>query len=175
MMDELFAAIRALKVEIEQIKTSFGNAVHVGPVAVIDAEKGYRIRLGGTDEEPYLSPWYPHPETGKSSVPLKVGQVVGRVNHGGDPRLGFLLRGGYSDGHPSPNQNMAANVFEDAGVRIEVADGALVITVGGVTHRISGDGIATTGGEITHDEKNVGSTHVHGGVTPGGAETAGPH
>ncbi|MCB8835941.1 baseplate assembly protein [Aurantimonas sp. VKM B-3413] len=128
MIGALVADMNALKVELEQLKTLFGNAVHVGPVAALDAEKGYRIRLGGTDDEPYLSPWYPHPETGKTSVPLKMGQVVGRVNHAGDPRIGFLLRGGYSDEHPTPNQNMQANVFHDAGVRIEVVDNKLKVT-----------------------------------------------
>lgn len=123
-----FAAINAIKAEIEQLKTVFGNALTVGPVAVVDAEKGYRIRLGGTDDDPYLSSWHPHPETGKTSIPLKVGQVVGRMNHAGDPRLGFLLRAGYSDGHPSPNTNMSANVFADAGVRLEVVGGALKVT-----------------------------------------------
>src|SRR5690606_40881603 len=47
-----------------------------GPVEMIDAQKGYRLRLGGSDEKPFLSPWYPHPETGKTSVPLKKGQIV---------------------------------------------------------------------------------------------------
>jgi len=95
---------------------------------VIDAEKGYRLRLGGTDAEPHLSPFYPHPETGKTSVPLKKGQIVGVINPSGDPRQGLVFRGGYSDANPSPNQDMDANVFDDAGVRLKIKDGALVIT-----------------------------------------------
>jgi hypothetical protein len=132
----------------------------------------------------------PHPETGKTSVPLKVGQVVGFMSPTGDPQQGFLVRGGYSDGHKSPNEDMEANVFEDAGVRVAVAAGKLVITIdamtftlsgeglrtliGGVEHQVTGDGVATTGGAITHDEKNIGSSHIHGGVAKGGAFTNPP-
>lgn len=35
--------------------------------------------------------------------------------------------------------------------------------------------VAITGASLTHNGTNVGSSHVHGGITPGGADTAGPH
>ncbi len=161
----------SLLLDVEMLKTAFGNSLKVGPVEVIDAQKGYRLRLGGTDTDPFLSPWYPHPETGKTSIPLKKGQIVGVVNPSGDPRQGLMFRGGYSDGNPSPNDNMAANVFEDAGVRVSVADGALVVEAGGVTFRFSGEGYEQTGGKKLHDGKNVGATHRHGGVIEGGDDT----
>lgn len=161
----------ALRADLEFLKSAFGNALKVGPVEVIDAEKGYRLKLGGTDDDPFLSPFYPHPETGKTSVPLKKGQIVGVINPSGDPRQGVMFRGGYSDEHSSPNGDMEANVFEDAGVRVTVADGALVIVAGGVTMTISGVGVSITGGRVEHDGKNIGSSHVHGGVVPGGADT----
>lgn len=160
-----------MRLDIEMLKTAFGNSLKVGPVEVIDAQKGYRLRLGGTDEEPFLSPWHPHPETGKTSLPLKKGQIVGVVNPSGDPRQGLMFRGGYSDKNPSPNADMAANVFEDAGVRVSVADGALVIEVGAVSFRFSGQGFDQTGGKKTHDGKDVGATHRHGGVIKGGDDT----
>ncbi|KKX24315.1 baseplate assembly protein GpV [Rhizobium sp. LC145] len=164
----------AMRLDIEMLKTAFGNSLKVGPVEVIDAKKGYRLRLGGTDDEPFLSPWYPHPETGKTSIPLKKGQVVGVVNPSGDPRQGLMFRGGYSDDNPSPNDNMGANVFEDAGVRVSVAEGALTIEAGGVTFRFSGDGFEQAGGKQTHNGHDVGSTHVHGGVVRGGEYTSVP-
>jgi len=180
-----------LRAEIESLRTIVSNLLRPGTVSEVDKAKGYRLQLGKDGEgKPYLSPWLPHPETGKTSVPLKVGQIVGLMSPTGDPQQGFLLRGGYSDGHKSPNENMDANVFEDAGVRIEVAAGKLTISAGGLTHTISsdgvttqvggvghtvsGDGVATTGGAITHDEKNIGSSHRHGGVARGGALTDPP-
>jgi len=161
----------AMRLDIEMLKTAFGNSLKVGPVEVIDAQKGYRLRLGGTDDNPFLSPWYPHPETGKTSVPLKKGQVVGVINPTGDPRQGVMFRGGYSEANPSPNENMDANVFEDAGIRISVADGALTIKGGGTTFRFSADGFFQTGGEQRHDGRNVGSSHVHGGIRVGDQKT----
>lgn len=119
----------ALSADVEALKNAFGRAIRVGPVALVDKEKGYRLKLGeAPDGQPFLSPWYPHPETGKTSVPLKVGQVVGVINPAGDPRQGVLIRGGYSDGQPSPNEDMEANVFEDANVRVEVSGGVVRVT-----------------------------------------------
>jgi len=126
----MFAELVGMKADLEMLKSAFGNALKVGPVEVVDAQKGYRLRLGGTDEEPYLSPFYLHPETGKTSVPLKKGQIVGVMNPSGDPRQGLVFRAGYSNANPSPNNDMEANVFEDAEVRIEVKGGVLHITAG---------------------------------------------
>lgn len=163
-----------MRTDIEALKSAFGHALRVGVVALIDPSKGYRLNLGAGEDGPVLSPWLPHPETGKTSVPLKTGQVVGILSPAGDLRQGLVLRGGYSDANESPNDNMDANVFEDAGVRVTVADGALVIKVGPVTHKISADGVDTTGGHVRHNETNIGDTHVHGGVIAGGSNTAGP-
>ncbi|MBN9033741.1 MAG: baseplate assembly protein [Rhizobiales bacterium 63-7] len=170
----MIAEFLAMRLDVEMLKTAFGNSLKVGPVEVVDAEKGYRLRLGGTDAEPFLSPFYPHPETGKTSIPLKKGQIVGVINPSGDPRQGVMFRGGYSDENASPNSDMAANVFADAGVRITVAAGALTIEADGVSVVINGSGLSVSGGRVEHDGKNIGSSHVHGGIVPGGGLTQPP-
>lgn len=157
----------ALRLDVEAIKTAFGNMATVGPVEEIDAEKGYRLKLGEEDGEPYLSPWFPHPETGKTSVPLKKGQIVGNINPTGDPRQGFLVRGGYSEENSSPNQNMEANVFKDAGVTMTVVDGKLIID--------APNGVFITGDRVDHAGKNIGKDHTHGGIMPGPSNTAIPN
>jgi phage gp45-like len=43
--------------------------------------------------------------------------------------------------------------------------------VGGVTMILTGDGLAITGGRVTHDGRSIGSDHIHGGVVPGGGTT----
>jgi phage baseplate assembly protein gpV len=183
--------VAELRAEVEALRTLVANMVRVGPVEEIDAEKGYRLKLGqSADGEAYLSPWLPHPETGKTSVPLKKGQIVGLLAPTGDPQQGFMVRGGYSDEHSTPNADMEANVFEDAGVRVVIAGGKLTATVGDATltistaglriqvgdvdHLIGSGGVTTTGGLIKHDDKNIGSVHVHSGVAKGGANTNGP-
>ncbi len=179
-VDQLADQIAGLVAEIETIKSALSEMVQVGVVSKTDAKKGYRIELGKDDEDkPLLSPWLPHPETGKTSVPLKKGQTVGILNVSGDPRQGIISRHGYSKGHETPNQDMEANVFEDAGVRVEIKGGVLKITadtsveieIGGVNHTISGDGVITDGGEIRHNSKDIGDTHKHensGGPNVGG-------
>ncbi len=138
----------ALRLEVEQLRTVIARMIQVGPVHEVDAGKGYRLKLGEDEDGPVLSPWYPHPETGKTSIPLKVGQIVGAMNPTGDPRQGLLFRGGYSDAHASPNDDMDANVFEDAGVRITVAGGGLVITANGhVTVNASSVSLGGEGGK----------------------------
>lgn len=172
----MWGELLGMKADIEQLKTAFGNSLKVGPVEEIDATKGYRLKLGeDADGAPWLSPWLPHPETGKTSVPLKKGQIVGVMSPTGDMRQGLVFRAGYSAENKSPNEDMSANVFEDAGVRIEVADGAVTVTAGSVTLTVSGDGVAISGGQVTHNGKNIGDTHVHGGVERGGVDTFGPH
>jgi phage baseplate assembly protein gpV len=171
----MIGEILSLKADLDHLKTAFGNALKIGAVQEIDGAKGYRLKLGeGPDGEPFLSPWMPHPETGKSSIPLKKGQIVGVINPNGDMRQGLVFRGGYSDEHKSPNEDMEVNVFEDAGVRIQLAAGALSISVDGVTIVVSGAGLSVTGGRVEHDGRNIGSDHVHGGVEKGGALTAPP-
>ena len=157
----------AMSADLAMLKTAFGNSLKVGPIEEVDAVKGYRIKLGEANGTPFLSPWQPHPESGKTSVPLKKGDIVGIVSPSGDMRQGVMFRAGYSGPRPSPNDDVNANVFEDAGVRVTVADGALAIIVGGVTFRFSGDGFFQTGGRQEHDGKNVGSDHGHVSAPPG--------
>ena len=47
----------------------------------------------------------------------------------------------------------------------------MTITAGGVSVEVSNAGVAITGGKVTHQARNIGSTHIHGGVVPGGGLT----
>lgn len=153
--------IVGMRADIEMLKTAFGNALKVGPVEEIDAQKGYRLKLGDGASGPFLSPWLPHPESGKSSIPLKKGDVVGVISASGDMRRGAVFRAGYSGPRPSPNDDMDANVFEDAGVRITIADGVL---------KIEGN-VEIDGSYVRHNGTPIDDTHKHGGIVPGPALT----
>ena len=91
----------------------------------------------------------------------RAGQIVGIVNPGGDPRQGVLLRGGFSDVNPPISQDLGENRFSFGGVTITIAAGKVTI---------EGD-VQVNGSSLRHNAKNVGDTHVHGGVVPGGADT----
>jgi phage gp45-like len=58
---------------------------------------------------------------------------------------------------------------------VQVAAGtALDVKVGGVTFRVSADGVDITGGHVRHNGKNIGDTHIHGGVVHGSDNTSAP-
>lgn len=48
------------------------------------------------------------------------------------------------------------------------------IQVGGVNFTISSSGVNITGGQVTHNGRNIGSTHKHGDVEPGIGQTGTP-
>jgi galactose mutarotase-like enzyme len=63
---------------------------------------------------------------------------------------------------------------EVGGLTFELTGAQAQITVGGVTFRVSGAGVEITGGTVTHDGKNIGATHIHGGVSSGPSTTGVP-
>jgi phage baseplate assembly protein gpV len=164
MFDELISQ----RLDIERLKSAFGNMLKIGPVAAVDAKKGYRIDLGvGSDGAPFLSPWMPHPENGGQSstwMPLSVGQIVGILSPNGDLTQGLLLRGGFSDENAQPSEDLTANLLQAFGVEISMKDGQLVIK-GNV--KIEGD-FEAVGGKFEHNGVNVGFDHKHKDVTAGG-------
>lgn len=158
----MIEALAGMKIDIEMLKTAFGNALKVGPVEVVDARKGYRLKLGeAPDGTPFLSPWYPHPESGGATgtwAPLSKGQIVGVINPGGDPRQGVLIRGGFSGINPPISESLGENKYKFGGVVVTVANGK--ITIEGDLHVI--------GSSLRHNDKEVGDTHKHTDVEPGG-------
>lgn len=56
---------------------------------------------------------------------------------------------------------------------VSITGGGLSITGGGMTAS-GGEGIALSGGTLTHNGRNVGETHTHTGVQPGGGTTGTP-
>lgn len=53
-------------------------------------------------------------------------------------------------------------------------DAGLYFTAPGVTVSITAAGVVITGPAVTHNGKNIGDTHTHGGITPGGGTTGVP-
>ncbi len=147
----MISEIVAQRADIEQLKSLFGRALKVGPVEVVDPAKGFRIKLGeGADGAPFLSPFYPHPESGGATstwMPLSKGQIVGVINPGGDPRRGVLLRGGFSDENPPPSSSLDENKLQFGGVTMTInqdgtvtLDAALKVIVNAPSIELGGEG-----------------------------------
>ncbi|EXL07420.1 phage baseplate assembly protein V [Brucella anthropi] len=170
----MYRDLLAMKIDIEMLKTAFGKSLKVGPIEQVDAKKGYRIRLGEDENgEPFLSPWYPHPESGGATstwAPLSKGQIVGMINPTGDARQGILLRGGFSDVNQPPSADLLANVLKAFGVTVTVKNGT--VTIDG--NLVVKGNVDFKDGHVKHNEANIGDTHIHGGVDRGGATTDEP-
>jgi hypothetical protein len=81
--------------------------------------------------------------------------------------------------YPAGGRNVAAvdtsgAVLSFGASKIRMTEASIEISVGGISWVMTAGGITQTGGTLTHDGLNVGSTHRHGGVQSGAAQTSGP-
>lgn len=182
----------ALLERIASLEHRLANLNPVGTVHERDKDKGVRIRLGGTDEKPFLSDWtQPGDWSGVGRYLPDVGEQAMLLTYGGDLRQATVLPLTHSDDKKNPATDADETViYEKGGIRIAALKGKLTIkngktvmtldgdgvthTVDGVTQKITKAGIDAKGGKLTHDDKNIGSSHTHGGVNAGSGKTAGP-
>ena len=168
------------------------NAVRPGTVAAVDhATARVRVQSGEL-----LTQWLPWLEQRAGNVrtwcPPSVGEQCLVLSPGGDLAAGWVLVGSASASHPAPSAS-------DTLHRTQYPDGTLVdydhaahtltvtLAAGGVASlsaeqiQLSADqvtisgAVAITGSSLTHNGTNVGSSHVHGGITAGPGDTGGPH
>lgn len=190
-LDTLLAEILRRTAEIER---RVDGVLKQGPVTHVDTKAGtVRVRLGGADGEPFLSPPIPYTQIAgglKVHAPPTVGQQMTVMSGAGDFRQGIAVPMTWSDSNASPSKKSDENVLTFGDVRVELRDDELLIKIGeftlslkasgasfkanGVTHTITSDGLSTKGGNIKHDQKNIGSDHVHGGVRRGSSKTSDP-
>lgn len=142
---DLLDVVLGLKRELAEAKTMIRNMVRTGTVEERDAKKGYRVSWGNDDEgKPILSPWMPHPEAGgtdKSWNPLAKGEIVTSINPGGDPRQGFLVRGGFGGQFAQPSESLDESVRELQGGKMRETvskDGDRNVTLKSETIKASG-------------------------------------
>lgn len=94
-----------------------------GPVHERDHEKGVRLRLGGTDEEPFLSPWIqPGDNAGTDRYLPEVGEQLRMHAHGGDWRQATLAPLTHSDDKKNPAKHADDYVFFNKGKMRLAAD-----------------------------------------------------
>ncbi len=161
---------------IAELERRFAGLVRHGTVAEVDAGRGrMRLRFGtATGGGDLLGPWVPYSQLAgaiKAHVPPAVGQQFSVIAPSGDWRQAVAVPLTWSDQNQSPSDKDDENVITYGDARITLKADSLAVKIGGVTMTISDDGVAITGGKVTHDGKNIGSTHIHGGVTPGGGTT----
>ncbi|WP_068305293.1 phage baseplate assembly protein V [Pararhodobacter sp. CCB-MM2] len=153
-----------------------------GVVHSVDAGRGLaRVQLNDADP-PFLTGWIPwsEPSAGSNRThnPPSVGQQVQLTSESGDLHDAVIQGSLNSNANGRPSAAGDEYVMAAVGeARISITGGgaAIALTVGGVTATLSAAGLALTGGSITHNGKDIGDTHTHGGISPGGANTAPPN
>jgi len=100
------------------------NSRTTGPVTHVNAAAGKaRIRLGGTDEEPFLSPWTRYSQTMgalKIHTPVSIGQLMDLSSDSGDFETATLTPRTQSDDNASPSERGDENVVTFGNSRVEL-------------------------------------------------------
>lgn len=111
-----------------------------------------------------------------------VGSEAVMLALGGRSDRAFILGLEHKDHRPK-NANAGDKIIYDAfgsAVRLVQANvevthaSKIVLKVGGCSLTITSAGFVFAGGAVVHEGRNIGAQHVHGGVTPGAANTSVP-
>lgn len=150
-----------------------------GKVTDVDATKARaRIELGkDEDGQPVKSPWIPYKQIAgalKIHQPPTVGETMTLRSASGDVEQGVLEAFHWSDDNPANSTDAQSNVMTFGDCKVTIGTSSIEVEVGGVKATFSGSGFEVTGGEVKHNDKDIGDTHKHSGVISGGDDTGPP-
>lgn len=133
-------------------------AVH-GPVHEVDTKRQMaRVRLGGSEQEPYLSPWVPYgQQAGKLKIhtPPTKGQNMTAFSPTGDPSQAVLLPFTWNNQFKTPSDKQDENVVTYGGWRLTLDDNQLVATKGGTTLRLTGEDARVKASKVVVESPDV--------------------
>lgn len=171
-------ALVELFARVSEIERRQANQIRPGTVHAVDpAKQLVRVKLGGTEAEPFIGPWVPYSQMAgalKVHAPPTVGQQMTVLSPSGDFAQGLAVPMTWSGSNASPSSNGGENVITFGGVTIKLGGDAMTLTVGGVTYGFTGDGFRQTGGTIEHDGHKVDKSHKHTNVKAGGDRSGPP-
>lgn len=145
-----------------------------GRVTEVDAINGlFRVELA----DGFKTGWIPARSASSGALKMQadptVGQMVVVRSESGDLTDAAIEGSGFTDDRP---HDKAGEWF------VSVGDSSLLFTadrivlgVGGSSVTITAGGIAMAGPTVTHDGKDIGKTHTHGGVMGGSSNTNPPN
>jgi phage baseplate assembly protein gpV len=167
-----------LVAKVNEMERRMANMFRHGPVHSVDTQsQTVRLRLAEGDDGPVLSPPIPYGQQAgalKVHTPPSVGQNMTAFAPQGDMQQAVAMPFTWNNANASPSQSPSENVITYGGATIKLDGSGLSISKGGVTVTISGSGVTITGGQVQHDGKNIGASHTHDGVEPGGGQTGAP-
>ena len=125
--------LAAVHASVAREEARGANSLRPGVVTHVDvsnpAAPRVRLRLGGTEAEPFLSPWVPF---GQSAGALKLHSPQQMVLHApsGVWEQGYAQPLGFSQAQPSPSSSADEHVLTFGEVRIELGLDRLEFQVG---------------------------------------------
>jgi len=121
---------------IAELERKLDSMFRHGPVHdrnKIDGRWFVRLKIGGADDDPFLSPWIPYssPNGGPNGlnvhrVPAE-GEQLTMLSPAGDPRQAVATSLFWSDHHPPPSDEADALVVTHPLFRLEIENGVLTI------------------------------------------------
>lgn len=182
MIDDLVAAIHSLHEyvvqihgELADVKGRMERTHRSGTVTDVDAKKQQiRVQIGEDDEgNPHKTPWIPYSQfAGSHSVHMvpSVGQQMHVISPDGEHEMAHAYPLTWSDQNKSPSDKAGDVVSNTGGVKMTDSGGTRTIT-GNVV--IKGT-LTIEGSSVKHNGKNIGDTHKHTDVEPGGGQSGPP-
>ena len=130
------AEILDLLIRIAELERKLESLFRHGPVHdrnKIDGHWFVRLKIGGTEQEPFLSPWIPYSSANSGPQGLNVhrvpakGEQLTMLSPAGDPRQAVAVPLFWSDDHPAPSDQVDALVVTHPLFRLEIENGVLTI------------------------------------------------
>lgn len=162
---------------LADVERRLSNTMREGTVEAVDASrKRVRLRLGGSDGEPFLSPWIPYSQTAgalKFHSPPSQGQQMTLLAPAGDIRRGQAIPFTWSNAEPSPSDEGDCHVLTFGDLRIEITAEGLDVRFGSSEIQIRSDQILLKGSEIVTDGKTRLDRGERGVVFKGSSDSGG--
>ncbi len=180
MFELLAQELRGLWKAVDDNQRRTAATMMPGQIAEIDGNR-VRIELGPLDSrtgKKFLSPWVQLQDAAggtASHTPVQVGDPMRLLSPNGE--LGphsLAIRDSHTDDAPNPTDDNQELVLAHAGCTLRMRDGALVLEQEDSSITLSGGEVRIASDALFHNSKNVGDTHKHGGVMPGGGLTGHP-
>lgn len=149
---------------VADLERRMANGVREGTVDQVDpAKKRVRLKLGGSDAEPFLSPWVPYSQQAgalKIHSPPSPGQQMTLISPAGDIRRGQAFPFTWSDAEPSPSDAGDQHVLTFGDLRLSLTAEGLTLQLGDSLITVEASRIVLKSAEIATD----GPTKLDGGT-----------
>lgn len=177
-MSDISKFIAQIARRMDNIERGQSNIIRSGPVVAVDAARGLVKVNVGDEQSSLVTPWIKWTDRSgarKTWNPPSVGEDMTVISPSGEiSRRSRALPGNFTASNAAPSADGDAVVSSLGDVTLKMSASNIELKIGGVTATLSAAGLSIEGGDVTHNGTAIGDTHVHGGISPGGAETSSP-